>query len=109
MFTNAMPMTSTLPPKAPGNESKYRTDLRVALGAFLVSAAPGSVFGYGDCWFDECWWWEPEYYGKRIGEPIGATTVSDSGMQFAREWEGVHVAVDCTGDGSATFDWTAGS
>jgi hypothetical protein len=36
--------------RAPGNESKYRTDLHFALGAFLLVAGPGSSFGYGDCW-----------------------------------------------------------
>jgi hypothetical protein len=101
--------------RAPAQNSVYAVDLRVALAAFLMgasapygaggsapygaggsAAAASSSFGYGDCWFDECWTWQPLYdeLGD-IGAPLGPASVSDDGWSFSRSWTGVDVVVDC--------------
>ena len=41
--------------RAPSTASIDATDFSLALGGFLIGAAPGSTFGWGSCWFDECW------------------------------------------------------
>ena len=79
--------------RAPGNHSKYRTDLDLALGAFLVAYGPGSSFGYGDCWFDHCWQWQ-EAYDLEFGEPIGPAVMSADAMMFQVRYISCNVVVD---------------
>jgi len=90
--------------RAAGMGSVYAVDLNFALGSFLVAANEGSTFGYGSCWFDECWHWE-SIYDHDFGEPVGDATVSADYMQFRRQWTGVAVEVDCA-IGSATLNFT---
>ena len=111
MITNAAWETSRGIPisaRAPGSKSKYRTDLDLAAGAFLVSAGPGSSFGYSDCWFDECVAWQSEFYDRRIGQPVSAPTgtheVGGLFMRWTRKWEGVDVELDCETQ-RVSFSW----
>lgn len=82
--------------RAPADTSVYAVDLRLSLAAFLIGAAPGSTYGYGSCWFDQCWAWQRIYDELgTIGQPLGPAAVSANGMLFSRSWEGVNVELDC--------------
>lgn len=89
--------------RAPSTNSAYGTDLHLALGAFLVGATKGSTFGYGSCWFDECWHWQ-QIYDNEFGVPVAHATVSPDKMRFTRQWSGVDVEVDCE-RGAATLNF----
>jgi len=81
--------------RAPSAPSVDATGFALALGGFLIGAANGSTFGFGSCWFDECWSWQ-KMYDRRLGTPLEAAAVSEGGVVFRRRWSGVTVAVNCS-------------
>jgi len=115
MITNAAWETAQGIPivaRAPGGHSKFKTNLDMAAGAFLVSAGKASSFGYSDCWFDECVEWQTRFYNRRIGDPLGLPEgtrrdgASGLFMHWKRDWQGVSVSLDCESQ-TVSFDWTA--
>ena len=78
-------------------------DFELALGGFLIGAASGSTFGWGSCWFDECWLWQPAF-DHQVGAALGPPTISPDGMVFKRRWSGVNVMVNCS-SAAVSLEW----
>lgn len=75
--------------RAPSTASIDATNFSLALGSFLIGAAPGSTFGWGSCWFDHCWSWQ-KIYGHSLGAPLAHAMVSPDGMAFTRRLQQRH-------------------
>ena len=81
--------------RAPSTASVDAVGFALALGGFLIGAAPGSTFGWGSCWFDECWAWQ-EIYDRSLGDPLAVAVVSENGLVFSRRYSEADVHVNCS-------------